>query len=668
MSLIGLAWVGHLIGNLFGPTSEIGDGVFYLVLAAGYWAVSSFSIPKALERITTILGYGFFVHLLLWQLVVIGQQADSLLPSHALAVFAALLAVGLDWGAIAYFSRWATAESKLSLAAVLACALVFKLNDSDKPLAFLQLKYASSFIALPWIAIFASRLWRQTTKTPAQWGVLDWALLICPLLFVRLPGFYSTPTAHHHWSFYTGPIWSVKHGGTLLYDVPSQYGWLSIALPSWIPLNEVQSFHAVFAVTLLLNSALVYGVFRTSPLLQSSAWKAGLLTFLFVFWMPGMRSDSLGVLEFPSTGAYRFLWAMWLVLTLLKPGTPSRRRIAGQACIATLGIIWSIESAVYTAAVLGFYFWGIGLEERFNPRRLLRRGAALVCGTLGLALTVLAAIEIWMHHKGLHTDWQAFVEYARIYQAGFAHVPLNRLGAVTALIALLASTVALLKENRNLLPPGLACLGFMLSTLSYLIPRSHPSNVCNLAALWFPVWVGFVGLYSGSNKFVLQGIRSVGFAFVCSAFLVSASKPQRWLELSKRITAPGGLGDAHQVMRQQGQRLIPQDSLKTLDRPLAVFDPHFVLDDAFLGSMQFFPIRGAYPAKAFCLLPPQRQQEYFRRYLEGTKPTALGMLVRAGQPRPSCDLALRDILRANYRLAESVSSRQGFVLEVWQKP
>ena len=66
-----------------------------------------------------------------------------------------------------------------------------------------------------------------------------------------------------HWGYYTGVINSIKSGGTLLYDTPSQYGFLNLLIPSFLAFeSNRQSFYIfqsiLFIIIFILLSIIFY--------------------------------------------------------------------------------------------------------------------------------------------------------------------------------------------------------------------------------------------------------------------------------------------------------------------------------------------------------------------------------------------------------------------------
>lgn len=67
------------------------------------------------------------------------------------------------------------------------------------------------------------------------------------------------PGSEYHWEYYIGVVQGIRNGGWLLWDTPSQYGFLNILLASLIPsASSWQSFYIFQGILLFLVSTGIY--------------------------------------------------------------------------------------------------------------------------------------------------------------------------------------------------------------------------------------------------------------------------------------------------------------------------------------------------------------------------------------------------------------------------
>jgi hypothetical protein len=166
------------------------------------------------------------------------------------------------------------------------------------------------------------------------------ALALLALMSTRSDGLFGAD-AFHHWGAYVGPAQLVRQGEWLLWDVPSQYGFLSTLTIAVVHLGSVwQSFYVLEVVATFLSATILFATLR--HLARGAAGHVFALgvTVGAVFLLPGRipgSNASLGPHIFPSVGAYRFVWC-FVLLGLLLRELPRRRH--GRAHRVVLGAGW----------------------------------------------------------------------------------------------------------------------------------------------------------------------------------------------------------------------------------------------------------------------------------------------------------------------------------------
>lgn len=325
------------------------------------------------------------------------------------------------------------------------------------------------------------------------------AILILALASLRADRLFDS-IAFHHWGVFTGPAELVRQGGWLLWDAPSQYGFLSILTVAALPARTTwQGFYIAYAVLVFGAAVFLFCLLRAlRPGLLNQAFSLA-LTLAAVFLLPGDPATLSGPQLTPAASAFRFFWCYALLAILVWEFTRAPDKIAypklfGAGCVVWLiGTLWSAESAVYCAVIwlpaFGLMVWrrAPGLDGAQSPRQRLRTtGVWLLVPAFVLVLTLTLLGAFYRLRLGHPPDWVGFVEYAGVYSSGAYALPIETLGPVWMLVLVFFGVVATavgLRRN-GLDHPALSLAagagGFLWATSSYFVWRSHPANVVNL--------------------------------------------------------------------------------------------------------------------------------------------------------------------------------------------
>jgi hypothetical protein len=365
------------------------------------------------------------------------------------------------------------------------------------PHAFLENAWALGVLAVSSVVVLGA-LWLPDAVAGRvlRSAGLGLAVILLALASVRTNDLFDL-IVMWHWEFYVGPAELIRQGGWLLWDVPSQYGFLSELVIAWIPtpspweglfiLNSAASFLLALAVFLLLRSlgrGLLNLFMSVSVALVACLLRPGLVNHQFT-----------GPDAYPSTGGFRFIWCVALLLVLvalLRVSSPRARLailVAGNL-VWILGVLWSAESAIYSTFVwLPGYFLMV-VAERWGPTDSRRRFRS-IAGLLALPAMLLAAalatvFLVYQVGLGHGPDPQAFYEFGLTYQAGFYAYPLDPVGPGWVLFMVYVATLVTLAWKVRKQPAIasialVATAAMIYATSSYFVGRSHPNNVWNLA-------------------------------------------------------------------------------------------------------------------------------------------------------------------------------------------
>jgi hypothetical protein len=365
----------------------------------------------------------------------------------------------------------------------------------------------------------------------------------------------------HHQDFYLGPVNDVAHGRTALVDVWSQYGVGMVdglRAAFWIIPIGYGGLVLLMAFATAAQYVLLYTTLRIATGRQLLVLAAMVVSiFCQVFNQPG------SYLDYPSTGPLRFgLPYLVVALTVLAARFPSRERALRWASLVVVGAaaVWSFESFVYTIATVT----AISLVERLardeRPLRGILRdlGLCVAAAVVGVAgLTLLVAIFAGS------PSWSPYVDYIKLYNEGFGALPVilfstgPLMGTLTILSAAGLGWIALRRRVNIPVPARVALAGFTgfaMSSYTYYLGRSHPSNLVHLlppVIAYLTVWTS---VFLGSERRSVRpaALASAAILLTAGAFMMVNAWPvvrAKWYDsaLAQAVPyadggAPGGGG------------------------------------------------------------------------------------------------------------------------------
>jgi hypothetical protein len=175
------------------------------------------------------------------------------------------------------------------------------------------------------------------------------------LLFLIVFSFRTNPTVEfYHWGFWVGPMEQLRQGGWLLHDTPSQYGFLSILIPSALPGGAWISFWYYQAAIYAIVGALMFIIFRRLRGGVGNLLLSFLVVFTTLFFRPRSATLILPAQMTPSGGPVRFLWCFvllgWLLLVFREA---KGRREAGAGFPLVGHLAFSVHRVSDAARVCG---------------------------------------------------------------------------------------------------------------------------------------------------------------------------------------------------------------------------------------------------------------------------------------------------------------------------
>jgi len=303
-----------------------------------------------------------------------------------------------------------------------------------------------------------------------------WASFRADMLF--LPG------AEYHWEYFVGAIRGIASGGWLLWDTPSQYGFLNIVLASLMPGATVWQQFYVFQALLLLgvSGGLYFTLLRCFPATaRNHIVLLGAVMLAIFFADP----EFIGPSPYPSSSVVRFLWVYISVLTLWYLPEHGRRQALVTGLVWALGVMWSAESAVYVTAIWSFNVAAIFLRQSSEPPSVSLAVRYLVAACASLAGLLLLISVYYLVRLGVVPDFRSLFDHALGYAAGFGYVPFPVAGPGNILLLLFVgcvATAALLRMQPvgsmgHRLSPIAGMAGALWGIATYYIGRPVPQNI-----------------------------------------------------------------------------------------------------------------------------------------------------------------------------------------------
>lgn len=386
------------------------------------------------------------------------------------------------------------------------------------------------------LVLVLGQLDRPDARTESRHVWLGWAVDIliiaalagCVMRTTFLEGNVGFP---HHWSVYTVPADMVRGGHALLGGTPSQYGFLSILVLAALPTDD--RFTALFWLNSTLvwfSGLIVYYALRTW--LAHWWWRlcAGQIAICSVAFICGDAASLCGPLPYPSVGAMRFIWVHLILGFLLWRHRRHPHSSVQQNALTLwigsgiwlLGVLWSVESAVYVTATWFPAASLLSMRQGVEGLRPWARVRALFAGIVrtvvitGLLLigTIASIFAFYQLALARSPEWHAYLEYAVAFSDGFGALPIESQGSVWVLLmlhtALLAAIVGLdIDRKRSATVLVWAAWGALWSVSTYYVVRSHLNNITNLS----PILLLIVGLFVHARD-TSSGYRNLALPWI----------------------------------------------------------------------------------------------------------------------------------------------------------
>jgi hypothetical protein len=496
----------------------------------------------------------------------------------------------------------------------------------------------------------------------------------------------------HHGSFYVGPATLVRQGGTLLWDVPSQYGFLNILLIALVPTKSVwQSLYIVNSITIFISAVIAFVLFHGVARGTLGKLFAFLTAFACVLIFPSVGMGYEGANAFPSTGALRFVWCYVILLVVilaekysLNAPTQKKVLILGSACWV-VSFFWSLESALYGTAIWIPYFllqcfWS-GEKLEWGHQHLLSAVVRLMKLLLLLVLSFFCIGLFYQLRFGFFPDWLGFYEYALTYKNGFTALFVDTGKAVWVLVVLYCGILSMLyqsiRSQQAGLLVGIASLGCFWVTCSYFVSRSHDNNILNLMPLLLLSFVSTLKASSpdhGSDRLSSLVPRVILAPILVMIFTVSYGDHidfPPYLKSVLKVPFQESIVDLVPPLAAEDSALIQKAQISTNEQLVWAYDTLLRKSanlGEFGGATLWLPLA---PEFQFCILSIERQRIYLERFISRSdhhKQTGGWLMMPKHKPHVLHCMEDKNLLHEFFQKIESHESKNTLLERYILKP
>ena len=456
LGVIFLAYAGYIVGSI-GHKAHAYDA-FIL----GMFVFSILAFGLSLARI----GPGFPP----------SQKRGGMRLASGVVMGTSGLFLGLSWSALVDLMNWDAFKQALDnnfgvvivgafLILRTVLAVLFRPYSSDKIAA-------QGSCAREKMRCLGSRLYLDAVVI----AVFFWISFRHDSLFI--------PGSEYHWEYYAGVVQGIRNGGWLLWDTPSQYGFLNVLLASLVPSASAwQSFY-IFQGTLLFFVST--GIYLAARRYASTSVFQRLAVFAIVFMALFFADPELiGPYPFPSSSVVRFFCVYALVLvTWFIPKFGLRQAIA-LSVVWSLAVIWSAESAIYGTAIFLFILAALLQTRSTENHHVALAGKYVLIAAMCLAMVLVILFAFYFARLGVAPDLLGFFEHAIGYAGGFGYVPFSLSGPGNLLLLVFMGLSILCIEviqrggvaKDGLVAPLAAMAGCIWGIATYYIGRPVPQNI-----------------------------------------------------------------------------------------------------------------------------------------------------------------------------------------------
>ena len=284
----------------------------------------------------------------------------------------------------------------------------------------------------------------------------------------------------YHWQYFIGVIDSIRHGGSMLWDTPSQYGFLNLHLANLIPVKSSwQAFYYFQSSLLFVISFLTF--FLVTHKFKTNLFESVIISLLLLMAFFYADPEFIGPQTFPSSSVVRFAPVYFMIFLMLIFKEFRVNYVLSTVVILIFSFLWSAEAAVYASSICFFLLAGFTFKQAFQKGiGSLTKYYLLPLGIcIGFVLILINSFY-WIKYHHLANIYSMY-EHAMSYGRGFGFVAFKLNGSVGILFILFISLlilrfrVTLYNKNFSLIISGL--IGVVWGVSTYFIGRPVAQNI-----------------------------------------------------------------------------------------------------------------------------------------------------------------------------------------------
>lgn len=291
------------------------------------------------------------------------------------------------------------------------------------------------------------------------------------------------PGAEYHWSYYTGVLQGINNNGWLLWDTPSQYGFLNIIIASLFKSSSSwQSFYLFQGSLLFLVSTMI---FFSLVKIMKLLFIYKILFFLIITLALYFADPAyIGPYPFPSSSVVRFFGIYAFIIVSLYFTVFSVKQAASFSVVWIIAFFWSAESALYASSIYIFILAAYIIRKNSFSNFSSVYKYYLALPLFFLFIGILFISIYYKLNIGVYPDYLLFIEHAIGYAGGHGYVPFDLYGPGNILLLLYVGIFYIFlqyplndKKNNEYFSTIIIMLASIWAIGSYYIGRPVPQNI-----------------------------------------------------------------------------------------------------------------------------------------------------------------------------------------------
>lgn len=372
------------------------------------------------------------------------------------------------------------------------------------------------------IIFMAKKIYELYAKIPdTNLKLFSYILIfVSTILAFRNDQIYIRDGSFFHVSYFSEVIRTLKSGGTLLWDTPSQYGFLSVLIPSFLPIEDSrQSFFIWQAFIIVIYNLSTYIFLK---FILKSYKITNLMFLLFIIFFHFADPALIGPQPFPSSSIMRFGPSMVTLLIIIyfyyKKLNLNKINIILYILILNISYLWSSESLIYSFVISCTSSLIMLIEKRLN-NVLTKIYVFAPILSIFSALVLLNLYTLTL--KSHFADISMYFMYSTTYSKGYGSLPLTvESPAIIIYLLIFLVTFEIFKREKNNINEKIiyTSLVSILIYLTYYLGRAVSNNIMVLMPIFFII---FLIIYLNLKNLYIKNILKINFIIINIMFLTS---------------------------------------------------------------------------------------------------------------------------------------------------